>query len=692
MRLVALLAFVGLLGPIARAQQDSPDRMRGFSEKGAVRQHAHEQAFLAIPKPEKARRWLKTLTEKPRMAGTEGMRRAAEWARERLREFGWEVELDEYHVLLSTPESIEVRLVTPTEVLFSLREQGEPTDKDTFEQDAASGFNAYSASGEVRAPVVYANRASEADFDRLEALGIDVKGHIVLARYGGMFRGIKVRNAAERGAVGILLYTDPADDGFFRGDAYPRGPWRPASGIQRGSILDMTIHPGDPLTPGWAAREDAQRIQPSEALTMPAIPCVPISAKEATPILEALAGDNVPSGWQGALPFTYHLGPGPAEVEMKVKMKEELRPIANVIARLEGAEYPEQQVLLGGHLDSWTHGAVDNGSGSTALIEAARALGEAARQGHRPRRTIVVALWDGEEFGIIGSTEFVEAHLEELREHAIAYLNLDAAISGPTFGGSGSPSLKNVLRTATQRVEEPLSGDTVYDRWSGGRGEPRLGDLGSGSDYAAFVQHAGIPALSFGFGGPNGNYHSMYDTFEWMQRFGDPTFHFHTTAARLVGVVALRLANADLLPIDGALAVRRVATESEKLKAAHPTIDVDTVIREANAVGDLIGQRQGRIEQRLLDGAVEAAELAAINGALRRIEQHFTSDAGLFGRPWYRHLVFAPDPKLGYGGQTLPGLREAAETADADRVRVEVDRLRSALRRIRQDFEQLGSS
>ncbi|MEQ8767419.1 MAG: M28 family peptidase, partial [Planctomycetota bacterium] len=500
------------------------------------------------------------------------------------------------------------------------------------------------------------------------------------------------RNAARRGAIGILLYTDPIDDGYFKGDVYPRGPYRPLSGIQRGSILDLTVHPGDPLTPGWPARDDAQRIQPDESDALPTIPCVPISAEAARPLLESLAGDNVPSGWQGALPFAYHVGPGPTEVSMKVAMKLEQRPIANVVARLEGSDFPEQMIVLGGHLDSWTHGAVDNGSGSTALIEMARALGEAARQGHRPRRTIVVCLWDGEEFGIIGSTEFVEARLEDLRQNAVAYINLDAAVSGSRFGGSGTPSLKGLLRGATRSVPEPLQGGTIYDGWSGGRGEPAVGDLGSGSDYAAFLQHAGIPAVHFGFSGPNGNYHSMYDTFEWMSRFGDPTFHYHATLAGIAGVAALRLANADLLPIDGAAAVRRVATEAELLATRYSGLPVDELLKEARAVAELVSKQCSGLESRVQRGDLSADELTATNAALMRVERHFTSESGLFGRPWYRHLIFAPDPKLGYGGQTLPGLREAAEASDRDRARVELERLMNALRLIRRDFEQLDIS
>ncbi|HXH27518.1 MAG TPA: M28 family metallopeptidase, partial [Candidatus Polarisedimenticolia bacterium] len=523
--------------------------------------------FLGTPSPQRARGWLKTLTEEPHVAGTPEGKRLAEYVRDRMRDFGLSAELVPYEVLLNYPKSVSLRLLKPEPMELSLREAGLTRDKDSWSEAAFPAFHGYGASGHASGQTVYVNYGRREDFERLEAMGLSVRGRIALVRYGKIFRGLKVKEAQDRGALGIIIYSDPADDGYMTGDVYPDGPARPASGIQRGSVQFLSSGPGDPTTPGWASTHGAKRVPYDRAEGIARIPSLPLSYGEAEKILRAMGGERVPDEWQGGLPFAYHLGPGGAEVAMEVAMDYAIRPIYDVIATIPGTSEADRVVVLGNHRDAWTYGAVDPNSGTTSLLEAARGLGAALKAGWKPRRTLLLASWDGEEYGLLGSTEWVEDRLAWLKANAVAYVNLDISVTGRNLDVDGIPSLLDLVKEAAGDLTEPTQGGSLLDAWQGrkrsewARSEPvggcsaddrfvlRLNPLGSGSDYTAFTHHAGIASVSFTFEGTYGVYHSIYDDFFWMDHFGDPAFEYQTLAARLYGLLAMRLADADVVPL-----------------------------------------------------------------------------------------------------------------------------------------------
>src|SRR6266545_3528754 len=516
---------------------------------------AFEQRLLAIPDTGSARRLTYDLARVPHVAGTPAQAATRDYVIDRMRAWGLETWTKEYTVYLPHPDTVAVWASAGPGARaerLSLREPVVPDDPATHGPQVPP-FNGYTGDGNVAAAVVYVNYGLIEDYQTLDSLGISVRGKIALVRYGRSFRGIKAREAEKHGAVGMIVYSDPRDDGYFRGDVYPKGPMRPAGGIQRGSMMNMN---GDPSTPGWASVEGARRAA-EDSFPIPHIPIIPMSYTNGRRFLEPLAGPSVPQSWQGALPFRYHVGPGPVRARLKVRTERGARAyhkIWNTIGVIRGAKFPDEWVVVGGHRDAWSPGARDNVSGTVSVLESARAFATVAQAGMRPARTILFATWDAEEWGLIGSTEWVEEMEDSLRAHAVAYINEDGTFSGPTFSGSGSPSLKPLMRDAARVVPDPTGPGTVYDVWlrhnKGDTTALTLGNLGGGSDFAGFYHHIGIPAAGIGFDGPDGIYHSMYDSYDWMTKFGDPKYAAHKAGAQLVSVILGRLANSDILPLD----------------------------------------------------------------------------------------------------------------------------------------------
>ncbi|MGH9750030.1 MAG: M28 family metallopeptidase [Candidatus Polarisedimenticolia bacterium] len=692
----------------------------GFTAVGRAAQQEAEAAFLAVPAPDRARAWLRALTEEPHVAGTPQGRKSAEYVRDRLREFGLKADLNTYEVLLNHPKSVALRLVEPHAEELSLREEGFARDKDSFSPDAFPGFHGYGASGKARAQVIYANYGTREDFERLEASGLPVAGRIVLVRYGRVFRGLKVKEAQDRRAAGVVIYSDPADDGFMKGDVYPDGPMRPPSALQRGSVRFLSYSPGDPTTPGWASTKGARRLPQAGLEGIPRIPSLPLSYGEAAKILKVLQGERVPDDWQGGLPFAYHFGPGPAALEMNVEMDYAVRPIDNVIATIPGGAEADQEVVLGNHRDAWTYGAVDPNSGTAAFLETARGLAAALRAGWKPRRTIVLASWDGEEYALLGSTEWVEDRLAALQKNAVAYVNLDSAVTGPDLDAGGVPSLRDLLLEVAGDLDEPKAGGTLLDAWRGrlqrvwARGEPavperaaerfepHLGALGSGSDFTAFLDHAGVPSLDFTFEGGYGVYHSIYDDFFWMEKFGDPEFLYHAVAARLYGLLAMRLASAEVVPFRfapygralrreldlmrqrairerriweasraGPIAPRTGSAEGLEAKKGPAIVpDLADLERAVGAFADA-GAALDAVLVRLEESPRTAGETGAADAARRRlnqalvqVERSFLDPQGLPGRPWFRHAIYAPGLTTGYEAWVFPGVAQGIKDRD----------------------------
>ncbi len=667
--------------------------MRGFAAENAITQKRYETEFKERLSVERSRRKLRYLTEEPHLAGTENSRKVAEYIRAEFESYGLQVQVYEYHVYLPYPLEVHVELVSPTQHLAVSKESGWEWDKDSYETEIVAGYNAYSPDGDVTAELVYVNRGLPEDYEVLNALGVSVEGKICIARYGGSYRGVKAKVAGDNGAIGLILYSDPKDDGYVRGDVYPRGPWRSADAIQRGTVKYIFQHASDPLTPGWAATKDAERIPIAEATDLPQIPVVPIAYRDAEPFLKALAGSNVPSEWQGGLPFAYHIGPGPAKVHIKVRCEHSTRPIYNVIAKLEGTEYPDEWVILGNHHDAWVYGAADPGSGTTALLEVAESLGELAEEGVRPKRTIVFASWDAEEFGILGSTEWVEELKTELQQKTVAYLNVDIAATGSRFYVSATPSLRELIRDVTENVIDPKTLKPVYENWKTrqDREIPQIGNLGSGSDHSPFVGHAGISAVSMGFGGAYGVYHAMQDNFYWMEHFGDPTFQYQVAMSKIWGTIALQLANADVLPFDYEtyatslmVPVKLLQNSGSEIKIAKEVKALDALLTEWQQAAGLLNRGLARY----VDSG-NFSDIAEINRRLYQLERRLIDEEGLPSRPWFKHLVYAPGLNTGYAAVVFPGVLDALEQGDSEQVRAEIDRLTTAFKRMIQGINAI---
>jgi N-acetylated-alpha-linked acidic dipeptidase len=691
-----------------------PDHIFGYRD--FAQQAQVDQRFIASPDPKLAEGHLRTLTAEPHMAGTLEDRKTAEYVAQKFRAAGLETQIVEYKVLLPRPLEVSINVTAPATVHMHGPTR-ERVDRDPYQDDwrVVMPFNGYSPSGDVEAELVYANYGRPEDFKRLEEMNVDFRGKIVVVRYGANYRGVKSYVAQEHGAAGVIIYSDPMDDGYFRGDKYPRGPFRPDSGVQRGSVSYTFKYPGDPSTPGVASTltlPESKRINAQQAPTLPKIPTTPISYTDARPLLENLGGPESPRDWQGALPFTYHVGPGPVRVKMHLKMEIGYRSIWDVIGIARGSQLPDEWVIAGNHRDAWVYGAADPNSGTAAMLETVHGIGDLLKSGWRPKRTIVFGSWDGEEQGMLGSTEWGEEHERELA-NAAAYFNVDVAVSGPNFGASAVPALKQFVRDATKMVPSPKGG-TVYEVWkeakakdvtnrtpaelAGSQNRPpnarvdqdvEVGDLGSGSDYSVFLQRMGVPATDIGSGGPYGVYHSVFDNFAWFKKFADPDFKYEQEMARVLGIQVLHMADADFLPVDYSLygkeIVSYVQTAQSKAQRAFgagaPSFDsVLQAARRFAVAGNGILPAQNSPN----------SDLTRLNRVLRDAERGLLIPQGLPNRAWYRHAIYAPGEYTGYAAVVIPGVNEAIDANDSARVTSQLAILAEALNRAANVLESYG--
>ncbi|HKD79283.1 MAG TPA: M28 family metallopeptidase [Candidatus Angelobacter sp.] len=680
----------------------APTQMFGFRD--FARQYQWDQEFLKVPSPARAEQHLKILTAQPHVAGSPEDKATADYVAKQFAVAGLETETVKYSVWMNRPAEVSVSITAPVGVKMN-GPRPEHVDGDPLADNpkVLMPFNGSSPSGDVEAEVVYANYGRPEDFKKLEEMKVDVRGKIVIVRYGDNFRGVKSFVAEEHGAAAVIIYSDPIDDGYFKGDAYPKGPWRPESGVQRGSIQYMFKYPGDPTTPGVASvmgLPESQRVPPDKATDMPKIPTTPLSYADARPILENLAGPETPRDWQGALPFTYHVGPGPVRVKVHLKQDYRYWTIWDVVGKIPGTKYPDEWVVLGNHRDAWVYGAVDPNSGTAAMLESVHGISELLKNGWRPERTIVFASWDAEEEGLIGSTEFGEEHEKDLA-HAAAYFNLDVAVTGPNFGASAVPSLKGFVRDVTKVVPSPKGG-MLYDVWkeqratqAGRRGpdggsnrspnarvenDVPVGDLGSGSDYSVFIQHLGIPSADMTSSGPYGVYHSAFDNFNWFKKFADPTFVYEQEMARVFGIEALHMASADVLPYDYELYGEEIGVYVENsrekarqmLGAGAPDFNpaAEAAKRFMNA-----GARVLAIQK---DPPQDATKL---NQALIAAERALLTPQGLPNRPWFKHAIYAPGQYTGYAAVVIPGVNEAIDAKNTQLVTEQLQVLTDALNR-----------
>ncbi|MDH4064849.1 MAG: CocE/NonD family hydrolase, partial [Acidobacteriota bacterium] len=701
-----------LILPVVPRQSSSS--ALGFSPARFATERDAERRFLAGISTDRMSAVHQQVTRHPHMAGTPRSMEVAETLKKTLENAGLQTEIHEYQVYLSTPRSISVDIVSPVAESLVVREPSSPDDPDSAHPELGPAFVAYSASGTVTAPVVYVNYGLPPDYARLAAQGVDVRGRIVMARYARSHRAVKIHTAEQAGAVGIIIYSDPADDGYARGLAWPEGPWRADFQAQRGNGKYSWFWHGDALTPGMPATADAKTLDPATAPTLPRIPAVVLSSKEAAKVLSRLTGPAVPSGsgFQGALPFTYRLGPGPVTVTLDVQMDAGRRPIRNVIARLNGRD-PDRWIVLGTHHDAWTFGGMDPGTGLTPTLEVARGLAALARAGWQPQRSIVFAFWDAEEFGLIGSTEYAEALQQELREKAIVYINTDLSMRG-RFDGGGTPSLRDLLVQVTRDVPHYDGKGSVYDAWraeqwrlepaerrrQGQEGfEVDLAALGSGADFVAFQDFLGLPTMQmeFDFDGSYGTYHSAYDTRRYVERWVDPGFEVANTLAGVLGLTVMRLASSDVLPYRYAY----YASKMEAFVEAASTWAVDDEGRprvrvELGKSRELAAEATRRataleaaIDRRVAQGPADTSRLRAVNDALMRLEQRLLDESEPADTRWYRHVIYGWNIYSLYAGQPLPGLAAAIADADADAVRRETTRLEGALGRFVDGLQEI---
>ncbi len=696
-----------------------PAQVFGYRDFAA--QAKWDAAYMAVPDAKLAGQHLKTLTAEPHWASSPEDYKTALYVAEKFKAAGLDTKIVPYSVLLNKPIKIEIEAFDGSGKKLMSGPSPEHVDPvkdggDPFQDDprVTPAFNGSSPSGDVTAEVVYANYGTLADFKRLAELGVSVKNKIVLVRYGGNFRGVKVYIAQMYGAKGVLIYSDPADDGYVRGDAYPKGPYRPASGVQRGATQFLPIYPGDPETPGIASTMDlpaSKRISQDKLQdNQPSILTNPLSYQDAEPILAALGGKETPREWQGGLPFTYHLGGAAGDekvtVHMHLEEENQLRTIWDVIGTIEGVDPAQKQdwVVAGNHRDAWVYGAVDPNSGTAAMLETVHGLGELLKQGWKPKRTIVIGSWDAEEEGLIGSTEWVEDHEKPLKG-AVAYFNTDVGVAGPNFSAAAVPSLKQFVREVTEEVPSPAGG-TVYDEWkkaeSAGKGrrsvqaapgmnssesktdEVHIADLGSGSDFTPFIQHLGVPSTDIGSEGPYGVYHSVFDNYNWFVKFADPTFVYEQQQARVFGLEILHMADTDVLPYDYRLYGKDIVgyVDGAEKKATAAKLSLDFTAAKAGAArfaaaGVAVYAKQTAIP----------ADPAALNMALRDAEGALLDPEGLPKRGWYKHTIYAPGEFTGYAAVVIPGVTEAIDVPDAARAKAQLARLTEALNRAAEILE-----
>ena len=702
---------------------DAQDLIMGFPEEETDTQITLEAKFDALLNADNLDSWMKYLTAQPHHVGSPYDKKVVDFVAAKFEEWGYQVRIEKFDVLFPTPKLRLVEMLAPTTYKASLIEppvKGDPYSDQT--KEALPGYNAFSVDGDVTADLVFVNYGIPEDYVELERRGISVEGKIVIAKYAGSWRGIKPKLAAEKGAIGCLIYSDPEDDGYYRGDVYPKGPFKNEYGIQRGSVMDMPMAPGDPLTPGYGATDDAVRIDIKEANTLTKIPVLPISYHDALPLLTALEGPVVPNSWKGALPITYHIGPGPAKVHLKLEFNWELKPAYDVIATMKGSTLPDEWVIRGNHHDAWVHGANDPISGLVALMEEARVVGDLVKQGHQPKRTMMYCAWGAEEQGLLGSTEWVETHAKELKEKVVAYINTDGTGAGFLNAG-GSHTLEMFFDEISKSVMDPVMNVSVFERrnalekvknntsWA----HYKLGALGSGSDYSPFFQHLGIASFNMGFGGESsgGEYHTMYDSYQHYKRFKDPNFQYGVTLAKVAGRTSLRLANAHILPFEFThftSVVKKYANEVINLAgslredanrhnmlinngtyalASNPKNNLKVPEKKAsvpyfnfapldNALIILTAQSDN-FTKTVNNRSLSYHSRRNLNTILRNMERALTREHGLPKRPWYKHHIYAPGFYTGYGVKTLPGVREAIEQSEFEQVQAQIDILASVI-------------
>jgi N-acetylated-alpha-linked acidic dipeptidase len=755
MRHMLAVSLLCTLSIVTQAAETSPAAsLMGFSAESAETERGWESKFKSIPSTDNLREYMQHLSARPHHIGSPYDKDNAEWILAKFKSWGLDAHIENYYVLFPTPKQRLVELEEPTKFTATLQEPTVGVDPTSGQNDEQlPTYNAYSADGDVTAPLVYVNYGVPEDYKSLERYGISVKGAIVIARYGESWRGIKPKVAAEHGAVGCLIYSDPHDDGFSQGDVFPKGAWRPPEGVQRGSVMDMTLYPGDPETPGVGATQDAKRLPLDEVKTLTTIPTLPLSYGDAQPLLAALGGEVVPPEWRGNLGQTYHFGPGPAKVHLLVKANWDVKPLHDVIVKIPGSTYPDEWIVRGNHHDAWVNGAEDPISAMVDELEEARALGELLRQGWRPKRTIIYAAWDGEEPGLLGSTEWAEAHAAELKEHDAVYINTDSNGRGYFFA-EGSHTLEKFMNNVVKDIQDPEKKISVWERTRlkyiadasnisdkdsiRQRPDFRIGALGSGSDYTVFLDHLGIASLNVGYGGEDGGgiYHSIYDDFYWYTHFSDTDFSYGRALSQTVGTTVLRLADADLLPYDFKDFAETISTYRDDLKKLlkskqdeirerdkeivegmffatsdpkHPTnppssepdppflnfAPLDNAVAVLQKSAD---RYQKALDKANKDGGAEFANpsIGQVNQILIQSERELTDPRGLPKRAWFEHLIYAPGYYTGYAVKTVPGVREAIEQrqwaeADAEIARVSgaLDKLAGSINSAAQELERM---
>ena len=699
-RISAAFLFLVLSFRLVFPQGQTAMLLDGFFADSSATQRRWEEQFRAVPAPKSAREHLRRLTLEPHIAGTKEDYATAIYVRDQLRSYGLNAELKEYDVWLPYPNTPSVvELITNRTQRLSVTEAVVPGDPTSSNPKITPLFNGYSASGDVTGPLVFANYGLPGDYEELKKVGVDVTGKIVIVRYGNSFRGVKAKVAQDHGAIGCIIYSDPADDGYMQGDVYPKGPWRPVASGQRGSVQYLFDYPGDPLTPGKPSIAGVPRLKPEEATDLTRLPVQPIAYDVAKTLIAPLRGPVRPKGFQGGLPMAYHVGGTPdVKVRLKTDMDYKQRTIWDVVARIDGSQDKDRWVVLGNHRDAWVFGAVDPNSGTASMLEVGRGYGELLKKGWTPKRTIILCSWDAEEYGLIGSTEWAEENADELREKAVAYLNVDAAVSGGNFGASSVPSLWKLIRDVTRDVKDPKTGKSIYQQWQDRAGEnrstndtadtseARIAALGSGSDYTPFLQHLGVPSTDMGFNGDYGVYHSAYDSFYWMDHFGDPDFVYHAAIAQLWGTLAMRLADADALPFDYtdyATQIRDFFTEALKLakqRKLDSSLDTQSFLDTVDAFTKEAARIEGLRRKAVAENA-NPVRLRSINDLLIQIEREFTDERGLRGRSWYKHQIYAPGIYTGYAAQPLTDFRQAIDDRNSTNAKESLERIAEAIKR-----------
>jgi N-acetylated-alpha-linked acidic dipeptidase len=692
---------------------NAQSKISGFSDEQATGQIKWERTFDSLVSAKNQDEWMRFLSSRPHHVGSPQGKANAEFMAKLFRQWGYQVEIEVYHVLFPTPKTRSLELMGTKPYKAKLEEPAIKEDKTSAQKaEQIATYNVYSADGDVTGELVFVNWGIPADYEELERMGIDVKGKIVIARYGGSWRGIKPKLAAEHGAIGCIIYSDPEDDGYRAGDVYPEGAFRPKYGVQRGSVMDMPVYPGDPLTPGFGSTQTAKKLDRKDAITIMKIPVIPISYEDAQPFLESLGGPVARASWQGGLPITYHIGPGKSKVRLKLEFNWDIKPLYNVIAKMPGSEFPDEWIIRGNHHDAWVNGAADPLSGMVAEMEEARVIGKLVKKGFRPKRTLVFCAWDGEEPALLGSTEWVEDHQDELRQKAVVYINTDANSRGFIHAG-GSHTLENFFNEITPEVVDPQTGVSIRDRSYAkmmvdadrstrskmvGVKHQKLSALGAGSDYSPFIQHLGIASLNLGFGGEGsgGEYHSIYDSYEHFTRFKDPNFSYGVALSKTCGRVMLRLSNAEVLPIDFISFYKTISGYAVELKTLADNMRDDTEWTKKlldEKLFDLAKDPLKNYKQPKLNEAVPFLDFSKLdnqlvqlknsadefqklhsravqlnpstrqklNKILFRAERSLLYEKGLPRRGWYKHQIYAPGLYTGYGVKTIPGIREAIE-------------------------------